>query len=117
MIEAWVIDLGIRFALRQLAKFGAETDWIKVRGDAQTRIRQIVPGTVFDDVTAQCVDALLDGLRTVLEKPGQLGAMLSRLANADWSGALASSRLLLIDVWDPSSVQGHGALSALRGKA
>ena len=38
----------VSFVIRQINKFGAETDWVLVRNDCAERVAKLIPGDMFD---------------------------------------------------------------------
>jgi len=58
----FLIRLAITFVVRQLAKFGRDTDWDKVKVDLDQRVRKLVPGNFFDDAAVEIVFTAVDAI-------------------------------------------------------
>lgn len=56
----WLATMAITFVIRQINKFGEATDWTKVKADADARIRDLVPGTFFDEFAVAFLNKVID---------------------------------------------------------
>lgn len=114
MIQGIVINLVISFVLKQIEKFGDRTDWVKLKHDAELRVRALIPGTWFDDEAAYAVKAAIHALQSLLDQTDRLKALLKLLAGQKYPDAVAMLKQLLIDLWtkaqEPQLVKLVGAL-------
>lgn len=113
MWDKIVLNMVIGFVLRQLAKFGKTIDWAKVKADADVRVRQLVPGTWFDDEAVALVNGAIDAVVVALGAEGAWDKLLHALANQDWDGALTALRELLAKVWHPTAKTNARLVAAL----
>lgn len=113
MWDKIVLNVVIGFVLRQLAKFGRQLDWAKVKADAEVRVRALVPGTWFDDEAVAVVGAVIDACKVALAAESDWDALLHALAAQDWNGALAALKGLLARVWHPQAKANARLFAAL----
>lgn len=113
MLDRILVNMVISFALRQVEKFETGVDWAKVSADAETRIRQVVPGSWFDDEAAAVVRALIDGIKSVLGEKAQLEGLIRTIAGGDWPAASVALTRLLLEGWTPTSAASTRASNAL----
>ncbi len=95
MLEKWLVSIVIAFVMRQFAKFRDQLDWDKVRLDLETRVKDLVPGSWFDDEAVMLVDLVLAKLKSALGDSEAIGKLLTLLASSDWPGALVFIKGLL----------------------
>lgn len=96
IIQRWIVQAVIAFILRQVAKFGAKTDWVKVKADVQARVADLIPGTFFDDEGKRLADAVLDLCVRVLKSTAQLEKILTLVAAEKFPEAIALLKDLLL---------------------
>jgi len=84
----WLATMAITFAVRQLAKFGEQTDWDKVKADADTRIRDLVPGTFFDEFAVAFLNKVLDLGAEMLREPDQMQQLMTLIAEGKFQDAI-----------------------------
>lgn len=113
MWDRIVLNMVIGFVLRQLAKFGRDVDWAKVKADAEVRVRALVPGTWFDDEAVTLVNAAIDACRVAVAAEADWDALLRALAAQDWNGALMALKGLLAKVWHPTAKANARLVAAL----
>jgi hypothetical protein len=70
----------ILFALRQAEKYGANTDWTKVKATWDERIPGLVPGTANDAKAVRIVNAVLDAVALAAKNSGDIEAVVALLA-------------------------------------
>ena len=80
-------NIVIGVVLDRLAKFRADTDWTKVKIDADTKVRSIIPGAAFDDVAVRACNAAIDKIRSAMGETAEAEKVLSFLATGDFGGA------------------------------
>jgi hypothetical protein len=76
----FLIRLAITFVVRQLAKFGRDTDWDKVKVDLDQRVRKLVPGNFFDDAAVEIVFTAVDAIAEILTEEESWVKLLTLLA-------------------------------------
>jgi hypothetical protein len=76
----FLIRLAITFVVRQLAKFGRDTDWEKVKVDLDQRVRKLVPGNFFDDAAVEIVFTAVDAIAEILTEEESWVKLLTLLA-------------------------------------
>ncbi len=113
-MQKWVILAAIQFIVRQLAKFGQETDWDQVSRDFQARIQQILPDWSegpFLDLAEAVISGVKAALAPATEDDWQ--AILSAAAEGRWPEVVRAVQNLLAEVWEREG----GSPSALGGQA
>ncbi len=113
MWDRIVLNMVVSFVLRQLAKFGKDIDWAKVKSDLGERVRQLVPGTWFDEEAVALVNAALDAVKIALGAQDDWDTLLRALAAQDWNGALAALKDMLSKVWHPTAKANARLVAAL----
>lgn len=103
MLERLAIQLAIQFVVRQASKYGHDLDWSKLEADAAARIRDLLPGTWFDETGAKLVVAALEGCRKALSDEASLKSLLEYTAKGDWVGAGAALKVLIVRAWSPDN--------------
>lgn len=97
----WIVNIVILFVLRQLARFREEFDWTKAEADLDARVRQLVPGTWFDDEAAAVARAAFEALHGAIAAPDVFGSLLQALAAGRWNDALEGVRRLIDASYSP----------------
>jgi len=88
----------VRFATRQLVKFGKETNWDKVKADYDIRIRDLIPGGWLDDEAVKDANAALDAIALACIASDDVSSVLEAGAAGDWAGATAALKSLVARV-------------------
>lgn len=96
MIERLVAKAIISFILGQLEKFKASLDWGKIQADLDKHVRDLVPGTWFDDAAVKFVDSIFGSIRSILEQGDHIKSLLELLAAKKYDEALAALKYLLL---------------------
>ena len=52
----FLVPIAVSFAVRQSQKFGKSLDMVKLRADFETRVRDLVPGSIWDDAAVALTD-------------------------------------------------------------
>lgn len=107
MIQRLVVSMVISFILRQVAKFKSDTDWRKIKADLDKRVRDLIPGTWFDDEAVLVCRTLVDMAQVVLSSEQELQRVLELVADSKWDAAFALLKQLIlgqIKVMSPVSV-------------
>lgn len=82
-------NIVVGVVLDRLARFRADTDWTKVKIDADTKVRSIVPGEALDDTVVRAVNQAIDKIRDAMGETEEAAKILTMLAAGDFSGAAA----------------------------
>lgn len=101
MLDKWIIQQAILFAVRQLGRFGRTTDWGLVLVDADKRIRDLIPGNWLDDEASEVLSSAITALRIALGKASDLEDLLTLVADQKWDEALDKARDLIVGSWTP----------------
>ena len=96
-MHSWLISIVISFVLRQLAKFTDSIDWDKVQKDLDERVRQIVPGTWFDDEAVKIVDIAFLTIKRVLKAQDKIQSILQLLAEQKFPEAATLLKRILTE--------------------
>lgn len=106
MIQQWLIQAAIAFALRQLAKWQGAIDWAKVKADLAVRVRDLVPGELFDEMAVKLVDSVVNLLAAVLSDQASLAKVVQLLVAGKIQEAISVIKDLII-----SKFKSPGAVS------
>ena len=96
MIERLVVKAIISFVLGQIEKLKGSLDWVKLKADLEKHVRDLVPGTWFDDLAVQMVDSVFDGLKGVLDQGDNIKHLLELLAAKQYIEAMEVLKGLLL---------------------
>jgi hypothetical protein len=56
----FLVAIAVNFAIRQTEKFGQSLDMVKLRADFETRVRDLVPGAIWDDAAVALADKIFN---------------------------------------------------------
>lgn len=112
-LTTWAVNLAITFAVRQLGKFRDSIDWTVVQHDAAKRVRDVLPGTWFDNEGAELVVAVIEGVRVVCNQTAAIEQIMKMTANGDFEGAITALKKLVLGVWVPTSEAGKKTFALL----
>lgn len=112
MINRWVIGIVVSFIMKQIEKFGASVDWVKVKADLEPRVRQVVPGTWLDADAVEAVNAVVDAAARALAATDALQKIIDLMANQQWDAAFVALKDLLLKVWAAKVGTKEAALAA-----
>lgn len=92
----FLVPIAIKFAMRQARKFGASLDLAKVRADLETRVKDLVPGEMWDEAATKLADKLFQiiaGFLTtdILEK------LAEEAFEKDYSGMLEDLKVYVVE--------------------
>jgi len=99
MIQKIVLNFVISFVLKQLEKFGDKTDWVKVKHDAELRVRALMPGTWFDDEAAYVINLVLAGVQDICDEKDGLKKILKLVVDKKYAEAVVLIKELLLALW------------------
>lgn len=97
MIKSWLIQAAIAFAMRQLAKWQGAIDWAKVKVDAAIRVRELVPGILFDEMAVKLVDSVIDMIAAVLADQADIAKIVALLVDGKMSEAMEALKKLIVE--------------------
>lgn len=106
MLQQWLIQAAIAFALRQLAKWQGAIDWDKVKADLAVRLRDLVPGKMFDEMAIKLLNSVVDLLASVLSDQAEISKVVQLLVAGKVAEAMEVIKQLII-----SKFKAPGALS------
>lgn len=112
-MQQFLLNLVIMFVLRQLAKFGTQTDWAKVKADLGERVRQLVPGEWLDDDAVLFVNQAIDAFAFVCADTADLKAIIDCLARQDYAGAYEALKVLIGRLYQPTDAIGKAVAKGL----
>jgi len=103
-MKKMLLSLLINFVVHQLDKFKTAIDWGKVKADLDAHVRDILPGTWFDDEGVAIVNIALDYLAKILSQSDKEKAILELIAAKKYFEAANALKDLLIGIFSlPSS--------------
>ncbi len=111
IIEQWIAQAALSFAIRQLAKYGDETDWSLVRKDFDIRVRDLVPGDWFDDQASEVASEIISAVERALKNTKTLKIIGDLAIEGKTAEAIARLRDYLLKAWKPDSAAGVKAMS------
>ncbi len=111
IIEQWIAQAALSFAIRQLAKYGETTDWNTVRKDFDTRVRDLVPGDWFDDQASEVASEIISAVERALKNTKTLKIIGDLAIAGKTSDAIARLRDYLLKAWKPDTAAGVKAMS------
>ncbi len=82
-----IMNMVISFVLKQLMKFKDGIDFKKVTADIDAKVRDVVPGTWFDDEAVAFVHTIMGPLEAALSDSGKQAELLTLLSQEKWSDA------------------------------
>lgn len=83
-----VLAILIPFIIKQIDKFGHETDWAKIKADANLKIKEIVPGEMFDNVVCELVDKVVDSTAAFLQDEVEMKKIVGMCQNKQFLPAI-----------------------------
>lgn len=94
-------NLVIMFCLRQLAKFGTSIDAQAVKDEYDPLVRQVVPGTWFDDEAVMLTNETIDAFVYVCKDSADVQKLVAAVVAADWAGALVILKDMIAKGYNP----------------
>jgi len=89
-IPAWLVQAMVTFVVRQLAKFFESSNFDKIREDLEIRLRDLIPGEMFDDAAIKMMDVILDTIQKFLQEPMEAKNIFEHLKSGDVNYAIES---------------------------
>lgn len=114
MLQKWLINLGLGFAVRALAKWGAKIDFVKVKADLMIRVAKLIPGDFLDDEASALLGKIVDVLAALLQKE-ELEKVVAMAAAGQLKELISYLKQLVIDAYLPKVElqEGVGSLADL----
>jgi hypothetical protein len=97
MLKSWLIKAAIAFALRQLAKWKDGINWETVKADLEARIRDLVPGELFDDEAAKMVRSVVDMIAGLLGDQAAITNIIALVIAGKMAEAMEALKDLIIN--------------------
>ncbi len=96
MLNRFVVNLIISFILKQISKVHDKIDWVALKAEVDAKVRDLVPGTWFDDEAVRLIDTILAACEQVLTSHDELKAILQLLAAEKYDDAGEKLKLLVL---------------------
>lgn len=101
VIERWLIETALSFAIRQLAKYGEEVNWETVKEDFAVRVADLVPGTWLDNDAIAISDGLIDAIARAFTNTKTLGIIMELAVEGKYAEAVNKLKDYLLKAWKP----------------
>lgn len=95
-MEKLVAKLIISFLLGQIEKFKGSLDHDKLKAALDQHVRDMVPGTWFDDAAVKFCDTVFESLWSILDQGDHIKSLLELLAAKKYAEALSALKDLLL---------------------
>lgn len=107
MFQQYALHLVILFVIRQIAKFGAQVKWPKIKEDWDVRVRALVPGLWFDDDAVALANILIDACGRAVADTVDLQKILDLCAAKKWDEAASALKAMVLTIWSPVTADGQ----------
>lgn len=94
-MEKWIMSMAVSFVLRQIAKYGASTNWALVKKDLEERVRQLVQWSWLEDAAVAILDSAIDACAAATQQASDLQHIADALVAGDLLGAARALQVLL----------------------
>lgn len=82
MFKKYIFELVVVFFVRQVAKYLESFEFELYRKDVELRIRDLIPGTAFDEIGVSFFNTLMDGLVFLITN-AELSGVIEAIKNND----------------------------------
>ncbi len=106
VMQKLLLDLALRFVLRQIGKFRDGIEWETLDADLQERARALLPGQWFDAEGAAFAHTVVYAVKGALDQTDVLELLLAAVAEKRWDDALKVLKDLLARAWAPKVLAG-----------
>lgn len=103
----WLINFVLGYLLEQIVKWRSDFDWDKFQAGAEAKVRDAIPGEIFDDVAVAVVRVAIKAARVVLDDKKNLSLVVAQITKGDWAGALVALRQMIEGIWKPGAIKEH----------
>lgn len=97
MFQKWLIQAAIAFVLRQLTKWGQSIDWVKIKIDLELRVKQLLPGEMFDDEAVKIAFAVVDLFAGILADAAAIEKIVNLVMAGKMAEALEALKQMIVD--------------------
>jgi len=111
VIEQWIANAALSFAIRQLAKYGKNTKWDLVKKDLAIRVADLVPGDWFDEQAVEVCNQIIDAVKRALDNTKTMEIIGKLAIEGKTSEAIIRLRDYLLKAWKPETPAGVKAMS------
>lgn len=105
MLHRLLIKAMISFIISQIEKFREGLDWDKVQKNMDAYVRNLVPGTWFDDQAVKMVDAVFLAMKKVIDQGDYIKQILQLLAEKKYAEAIELVKELVIGAVGDLSIE------------
>lgn len=103
IMDQWIANSAIAFVIRQVTKFGTETDFAKIKADLAIRVADLIPGKWWDAEAIEITNAIVDACERALKNTKTLKIILDLLVAQKHTEALTALRDYLLKSWKPGN--------------
>jgi hypothetical protein len=115
MFKGWIIEMALRFIMRQLDKWQMDVDWAKVKADVAERLAGFIPGYFFDAYAIAAANSAIDAVAAALASSEDLAAMVKLLVDGEFQKAWEMLRALIMGKWSPVSDADQAVMACVSG--
>ena len=87
IFEKLILKILINFIISQVDKFREEFDWDKFKVNLDSKVRDWVPGSWFDDTAVDFVERVFGSFRKVLEETDEIKSVIKHVADKEFAPA------------------------------
>lgn len=99
MLKEWLLDMLLSvlktLLVKQLQELKDKIDWVKIKGDAEAWIAQVVPGDAFDDTFKKLIVVLIDEAKEFVDSHPDLVDDVLKLVEGAITKAVESPKFAL----------------------
>jgi hypothetical protein len=101
-MPAFILNIIISFVVRQVVNFSTNTDWNKVKADADARISALFHIKFLGDAVTEIVNNTIDCLALALQDANSLAQLAAAVETGNWNNVYTVLIALLTNVIHPS---------------
>lgn len=105
MLQRLLIKAMISFVIGQIEKFREQLDWDKVRKNMDAYVRNLVPGTWFDEQAVKIVDSVFLAIKNVVSQGDYIKHILQLLAEKKYAEAIELVKQLVLGAIGDMSIE------------
>lgn len=98
-----VLNFVVAQIIKAIVKFDKQFDWDKLKNNLESKIRDIVPGYLFDDAVAALVGKIIASCDLILDFTDIIKNVIESVANQDFEGARIKLKQLISEVMNKQS--------------
>jgi hypothetical protein len=87
-MKDFIIRIVVSFVVRQILKFGRDTNWQMIKDDLALRIRALIPGSFFDSEAVAMMEFFVDIISGCLSSESNWVKILTLLAEQKYAEAV-----------------------------